>query len=205
LQDAQPGADWIDLSQIDFEALKQRFEQGRKRTEVEKLRAALNSKLRRMIRLNRTRMDYYSEFQRMIDEYNAGAASVEAVYDALLKFAQSLTEEEKRSIAEQLTEEELALFDLLTKPNVKLTRKEQAQVKTVARDLLTTLKAERLVLDWRKRQQSRAAVRLAIEEALNHLPDRYTQELYDQKCEAVYQHIYDAYFGAGWSVYGAAG
>ncbi len=32
----------IDLSQIDFEALRQRFEQGRKHTEVEKLRAAIS-------------------------------------------------------------------------------------------------------------------------------------------------------------------
>jgi len=67
--------------------------------------------------------------------------------------------------------------------------------------LLDTLKAERLVLDWRKRQQSRAAVRLAIEEALDQLPDRYTKDLYDQKCEAVYQHIYDSYYGIGRSVY----
>jgi len=201
LQDAEPGADWIDLSKIDFEALKQRFEQGRKRTEVEKLRAALNGKLRQMIRLNRTRMDYYSQFQRMIDEYNAGAASVEATYAALIKFAQSLAGEEKRGIAEQLTDEQLALFDLLTKPEIKLTKKEQVQVKKIARDLLDTLKAERLVLDWRKRQQSRAAVRLAIEEALDQLPDRYTKDLYDQKCEAVYQHIYDSYYGIGRSVY----
>ena len=205
LQDALPGADWIDLSQIDFEALKKRFEQGRQRTELEKLRGALNRKLRQMIRLNRTRMDYHAQFQQMIDEYNAGAASVEAVYDALLKFAQSLTAEEKRGIAEQLSEEELTLLDLLTKPNIKLTKKEQQQVKKVAKDLLTTLKAERLVLDWRKRQQARAAVRLAIEEALDQLPDRYTKELYDQKCEAVYQHVYDSYFGAGRSVYGVAG
>ncbi|MGQ0600826.1 MAG: type I restriction endonuclease subunit R, partial [Anaerolineales bacterium] len=204
LQDAMPSADWIDLSQIDFEALKREFEQSRQRTEVEKLRAALNRKLKRMIRLNRTRMNYYGEFQRMIDEYNAGAANVEAVYEALLKFARSLTEEEKRGLAAQLSEEALALFDLLTKPEMKLTKKEQGQVKKVAKDLLTTLKAERLVLDWRKRQQARAAVRLAIAEALDQLPDRYTKELYDQKCEAVYQHVYDSYFGAGRSVYSVA-
>ncbi len=205
LQDAEPGADWVDLSQIDFEALKQRFEQGRKRTEVERLRAALSGKLRQMIRLNRTRMDYYSRFQRMIDEYNAGAASVEATYAALIKFAQSLAQEEQRGIAEQLSGEQLALFDLLTKPEIKLTRKDQVQVKKIARDLLDTLKAERLVLEWRKRQQSRAAVRLAIEQALDQLPDRYTKDLYEQKCEAVYQHVYDSYFGAGRSVYGVAG
>ena len=33
----------------------------------------------------------------------------------------------------------------------------------MAQELLDTLKAERLVLDWRKSQQTRAAVQLTIE------------------------------------------
>ncbi len=40
-------------------------------------------------------------------------------------------------------------------------------------DLLETLKNEKLVLDWRKRQQSRAVVRLSIEEILDRLPLNY--------------------------------
>jgi len=201
LQDAEPAAEWIDLSRIDFEALKERFEQGRKRTEVERLRAAINSKLKQMVRLNRNRMDYYEQFQRMIDEYNSGAASVEAIYAELLKFAQSLNQEEKRGIAEHLSEEELAIFDLLARPAIKLTKKEQQQVKKVAREVLDTLKAERLVLDWRKKQAARAAVRQCIEVMLDRLPQAYDKHLYDQKVDAVYQHIYDSYFGLGRSVY----
>ena len=42
-------------------------------------------------------------------------------------------------IAEKLSEEELAVFDLLTKPEISLTKKEQNQVKKVARELLETL------------------------------------------------------------------
>jgi type I restriction enzyme R subunit len=40
------------LSQIDFEALKAHFEKGRKRTEAEKLKAAVGNKLKRMVELN---------------------------------------------------------------------------------------------------------------------------------------------------------
>ncbi|HET7089605.1 MAG TPA: type I restriction enzyme endonuclease domain-containing protein, partial [Anaerolineae bacterium] len=71
----------------------------------------------------------------------------------------------------------------------------------IARDLLDTLKAERLVLEWRRRQQTRAAVRVAIKRALEDLPRAYTDDLYQQKCEAVYQHVYDAYAGPNLSVY----
>lgn len=66
------------------------------------------------------------------------------------------------------------------------------------------LKQEKLVLDWRKEQRSRAAVRLAVEIKLDELPDRFTRELYKQKCDAVYQHVFDAYWDNGQSAYAFA-
>lgn len=70
---------------------------------------------------------------------------------------------------------------------------------------MTTLKAEKLVLDWRKRQQARAEVRVTIEKVLDEgLPRIYTPELFERKTAAVFQHVYDAYYGAGRSVYATA-
>ena len=104
-----------------------------------------------------------------------------------------------------MNEEELALFDLLTKPQIELSESDREKVKSTARDLLDSLKAGKLVLDWRKRQQARAEVRVTIEKILDlGLPRIYTPELFDQKTSAVFQHIYDAYYGAGHSVYAAA-
>ena len=105
---------------------------------------------------------------------------------------------------ENLTEEDLAVFDLLTRPPDKLAKKDKELVKKVARDLLRTLKEEKLVLDWRKTQQTRAAVRQAIEVELDRLPGMYTKELYDRKCELVYQHVYESYWGKNQSVYGSS-
>jgi type I restriction enzyme R subunit len=195
------GKGYLDLSRIDFEALKKQFQKGYKRTEAEKLKGAIHIKLLRLVRLNKTRTDYLEKFQQMIDEYNAGSLNVEQFYQQLVTFAQELNEEEKRHIAEELSEEELVMFDLLTKPEPKLTKKQDVEVKTVARELLDTLKKEKLVLDWRKKQQSRAAVRLSIEQMLDRLPDLYTPELYRVKCEVVYQHVYDSYYGQGLGTY----
>jgi type I restriction enzyme, R subunit len=195
------GADLIDLSKIDFEALRTHFQRSRKRIEVEKLRAALARKLSSLVLMNRTRMDYLERFQRMIDEYNSGSKNVESLFEELVDFAQALNEEEKRGIAEQLSEEELAIFDLLIRPDISLTKRETEQVKKVARELLAALKREKLVLDWRMRQQSRAAVRLAIEETLDTLPEKFAPEIYQSKCDVVYQHVYDSYYGQGRSVY----
>jgi type I restriction enzyme R subunit len=200
----EPGM-FYDLSKIDFEALKQQFDKGRKRTEAARLRSTINAKLRRMVRLNRSRMNYLEEFQRMIDDYNAGSRNVEEFFDALIEFAQRLNEEDQRAIAEKLTEEELAVFDILTRPALKLTTREKREVKQVARDLLETLKREKLVLDWRKRQQSRAAVRIFIEYMIWQLPERcYTEKMCQRKSTQIYQHIYDNYWGPEQSIYAMA-
>ena len=203
--DGSPETRYLDLSKINFEALKRQFERSRKNIEAEKLRGMLNQKLMQMIRLNKSRVDYYQKFQQLVDEYNKGAKSVDRFYVELLSFAQDLSDEEQRGISEHLTEEELALFDILTKPNVKLTRKEKEQVKAVAKELLETLKRERLVLDWRKHQQTRAAVELKIQQELDRLPEVYDVGLYEDKCSQVYQHVYDSYYGSGKSIYPIAG
>ena len=192
---------YIDLSKIDFEALKEKFEKGRKPIEVQKLRAQVVQKLVQMVRLNRTRMNFLDEFQKMIDEYNSGASNVETLFDRLMAFTKRLSDEEKRGIAEQLTEEELVIFDLLTKPNMKLSRAEETEVKKVARELLETLKKEKLVLDWKKRQATRAAVRYTVETVLDNLPRVYTPPIYEKKCDQVYQHVFDSYTGMSGGIY----
>jgi type I restriction enzyme R subunit len=193
---------YIDLSQIDFEALKAQFDSGRKAIEVQKLRAKIAVKLAQMVKLNRTRIDFLEEFQKMIDEYNAGSSNVEAFFAKLMAFTKKLNAEEQRGLAEQLTEEELVIFDLLTKPNITLTQQEAAEVKKVARSLLEKLKQEKLVLDWRKQQTTRAMVRTTIQDILDQLPRAYTKELYEQKCDVVFQHFFETYSGQGKSVYG---
>ena len=120
-------ANYIDLSQIDFEALKEQFDKGRKPIEVQKLRAKIAVKLAQMVKLNQTRMDFLEEFQKMIDEYNSGSSNIETFFAKLMAFTKKLNEEEKRGIAEQLTEEELVIFDLLTKPDIALTKQETAK------------------------------------------------------------------------------
>jgi type I restriction enzyme R subunit len=190
-----------DLSKLDFEGLRQRFEQGHRRTQAERLRGVLNARIQRAVRLNRSRINYQDEFQQLIDEYNQGSSNVETFFRDLLDLTRRLDEEAQRHIAENLSEEELAIFDVLTRPDLHLNAEETRQVKHVARDLLAKLKREKLVLDWRRRQQARADVRLTIEELLDRLPACYTRPLYQEKCREVYTHVYDAYYGGGQSLY----
>ena len=190
----------IDLSKINFDVLKKRLVAQRKHIEAEKLKNLLGQKLTDMVRLNKARSGFLEKFQQLLDEYNSGAINVEVFFDRLKNFAEDLNEEDKRGIAESLSEEELAIFDLLYKSD--LTKKEKDKVKLVSKKLLEKLKREKLVLEWRKRQQTRADVLLAIQTILDEeLPDSYTPPIYQEKCSLVYQHVYDSYYGSGKSVY----
>ena len=193
----------LDLSQIDFDALKEHFSKGRKHTEAEKLKSAVGQKLTTMVQQNKTRTNLLDKFKKLIDEYNQGM-DVETFFAKLLAFARELTAEDKRAVSEELTDEELAVFDILMKPDIELSKADRKKVKAVARKLLQTLKETKLVLDWRKKLKTRADVISTVRQVLDDLPRVFTNDLYDQKCDVVFQHIYDSYMGEGESIYGNA-
>ena len=195
----------VDLSGLDFEKMRKDFEKKHKNMEMQKLKNKVEKVLNDMVEKNKTRTDYLERFEKMIEEYNSGSKNVDIIYRNLVDFAEALSEEQKRHIQENITEEELALFDILIKPEMQLAEREKQQVKRVSRYLLEMLKREKLVLDWRKKQQARAEVLYTIEVVLDkELPRSYSTEAYQKKCEVVYQHIYDCYYGNGQSLYNVA-
>jgi len=191
----------LDLSKIDINKLQEEFKKGRKRILAEQLKKAIEVKLNALCMLNPSRIDFWEKFQKLIEEYNAGSMNVEEYYRRLLEFVNSLNKEEQRALSENLSEEELAIYDLLIKSLRQITKEEILSIKKIAHELLEKLKSEKLILDWRKKQQSRASVRLCIEKTLENLPPVFTDELYNQKCGQIYQHIYDSYLGSGLSIY----
>jgi type I restriction enzyme R subunit len=194
----------FDLGAVDWNGLEEAFKHGRPRTAAQRLRSLLSARITALVRLNPVRVNLVERFEKLVAEYNAGSMNTETFFQELLKFSKALTEEEARSLSEGLTEEQLAIFDLLMRPAPELSDDERAQVRRVAEELLTVLKRDKIVLDWRKEQSTRAAVRVAVEETLDRLPEKFTRQLYSQKCDAVYQHVFDSYWDDGRSVYAAA-
>ena len=186
----------IDISAIDFDALAGRFQQSdRKNVELEQLKAAIRAMLERLVDRNPTRADYLATFEELIESYNAGSRNIEEMFHDLLALSRELSEEQQRHVREQLTEEELTIFDLLTRPGPDLTTEERSEVKKVARALLEKVRAA-VVLDWRRKAQARARVRLAIEDTLDEgLPRAHTPELYRTKVSAVFEHVYEKFPG----------
>ncbi len=84
--------------------------------DLERLKAAIRAQLDRPIAVNETRVDLREQFESLIDEYNSGSSQIEQLFLELLKLSRNLTDEEARHVREQLSEEELVVFDLLTRP-----------------------------------------------------------------------------------------
>ncbi len=185
----------FDLRAIDFEKLSAAFRKGQKRTKVQLLRAQVEQRLGDMIRRNPTRADLLDRFQAMIAEYNAGSASVEQLFEQLLDFIRRMSHEEQRAAREGLDEEELAIFDLLTKPEPKLTKAQEVEVKAIARKLLAKLKREKLVLDWRLKESAKADVRQTIREEYDGLPEVYDRRIWEDKVERTFQFMFERYAG----------
>jgi len=184
----------MDLSKIDFKALAAKFKKSTTKTlDIERMKAVIRAQLDRLIAANPTRVDLREKFEALIEAYNAGSAQIEQLFQELLKLSQSLSEEETRHVREQLSEDELCVFDLLTRPGPDLSATEREAVKKAAKDLLARLKSI-LTMDWQKTAQSRAKVQLAIEEALDEgLPRAYTPDIYKSKTSIVFQHVIERY------------
>ena len=188
-----------DISKIDFARLRQEFARSQsKRTAVLSVRDEVERKLAGMLARNPSRIDFQKHFERIVADYNAekDRKTIEQTFEELLKFVEELSEEESRAAREGLDEETLAIYDLLRKPN--LTPAEIARVKKVAKDLLDTLKADKLKIEhWQEKELARDGVRRAIGDSLygdeTGLPPSYSNEEVDRCAETVYRHIFERY------------
>ncbi|MFM7567746.1 MAG: type I restriction enzyme endonuclease domain-containing protein [Betaproteobacteria bacterium] len=141
LQIREGGPAAIDLSKINFEALAERFKESKhKNTDLEALKAAIAVKLGKLVQLNRTRADFAEKFEALIDSYNNGSRNIEQLFEELRKLSNSLDDEQERHVRENLSEEELVIFDILTRPAPELTTAERDEVKKVAKQLLSRMK-----------------------------------------------------------------
>jgi len=190
------GSELIDIGKVDFEKLKERFAQKKhKRVELQKMKTVIEQRVQKMVEQNRTRMDFKERFEEMIEKYNNYSISVEMQLEELFNFVQELDEEEERHARENLSEEQLAVFDIVTQhEKIELTKKERHTIKEGITELLEKLIESKMVSDWKKQQRLIADVKVTIEKELDEiLPDKYDRQLYSQTCNEVFDHVWQQY------------
>jgi type I restriction enzyme R subunit len=190
----------LDLSHIDFEGLARKLA-GRKRAETDRLAQLLLARAVRAAMRNPTRYELVERIEQLIADYNAGSVNSDEYLKRLIEMSQTLTDEEERAMREGMTEEELAIFDLLTQPDPVLNDDERQRVKASAKKLLEHLH-EKLVQDWRRKIDVMSDVNSTIRRVLDEvLPEPYTVDIFQTKVQLVYDHELSAYGDNGESAY----
>jgi type I restriction enzyme R subunit len=184
-----------DLSTVDLEKLRNEFAKKvrRKAATLQDIRQIVEDKLAQMLQNNPQRMDYYRKYSEIIADYNRekDRVTIEDTFARLVDLVQSLDAEQRRATEEGLSEEELALFDLLLRDDIS--KAERERVKLASRSLLQSIQELIAPLErWTDKEQTQAEVEVRI---LDHLFENlptppFTDDDKQLAAKRVYQHIW---------------
>ncbi len=195
-----PGADQaddltFDLSQIDMKKLRDEFASKvqRKATAVQDIRQIVEAKLARMLARNPTRMDYQQKYEDIVACYNddKDRVTIEETFKQLTDLLAGLDAEERRGVEEGLSEDELALFDLLKKD--QLSKADREKVKQASRELLAAIQTQLAQIDrfWEKEQTKADIEVFVLNQVYSSLPSPpFSREEKARVAKAVYGHIW---------------
>jgi type I restriction enzyme R subunit len=185
----------VDLSQINLEKLRDEFAKKvkHKATVIENIRQIVEEKLAKMLARNPLRMNYEKKYQEIIAAYNQDKdrATVEDTFANLMELANSLNDEQRRAVNEGLSEDQLALFDLVQRADLSKAARER--IKQASKELLAGVLAVIAPLDhWTEKEQTQAEVKIFIlDHTYRTLPEPpYTSEDKEEVALLVYRHIW---------------
>ncbi|HCE56610.1 MAG TPA: type I restriction endonuclease subunit R [Prolixibacteraceae bacterium] len=196
----------IDLSGLNFEILEKYFlKTPNKNAAVQSLKDKIEQQLKRMVERNPLKVDYYTKYQEIIDDYNHGKDKhvIEETFRRLIELVNSYTAEEVETRREGLTDEQKAIFDILRKP--ELSTSDKKKIKEIAIELLEELKKDKLQVEqWSEKSTTAAAVFNVVSKTLfESLPyPTYQSDDVDLKTNLVFEHLKHQYYGGGVSIYG---
>jgi type I restriction enzyme, R subunit len=116
----------------------------------------------------------------------------------------SLSAEQRRAAEEGLSEEELALFDLITRPGLR--KADRERVKLESRNLLTRLREVIETVDrWTEKEQTQAEVKsLILDHVFATLPDPpFSAAEKEAAADRLYQHVWQLSASGGFAAVGA--
>ena len=194
----------FDLSQIDMEKLRDEFAKNvrHKATTLRDIREVVEQKLADMLARNPLRMDYQQTYEEIVADYNREKerVTIEETFRRLTELMDELDAEQRRAVEEGLSEDELALFDLLKKEDLGTAERES--VKQASRDLLASIKVRLDELDrfWEKEQTKADVEVFILNEVYAGLPTPpFTAEEKQAAATGVYAHVWQQAVSGGFA------
>ncbi|MPM68215.1 hypothetical protein SDC9_115146 [bioreactor metagenome] len=133
---------------------------------VEMLKKLLNDRIRVYQKVNLVKSVKFSELmQNAMNLYINGLITNEQVIEELLKLAQEMKRAQEEANDLGLTDEEMAFYDALTKPQAILDFYSNEQLVAITKELTEILLKNKTV-DWQKRDSARSGMRMLIKRLL---------------------------------------
>ena len=205
----EPGGDQaegliFDLSKIDLDKLREEFAKKvqHKASTLQDIRTIVEQKLADMLARNPMRLDYQIKYENIVDDYNRekDRTTIEDTFRRLVELVQGLDEEQTRAARENLSEEELALFDKLKRDD--LNKADRERVKQASRDMLKAIKERLAELDrfWEKEQTKGEIEAFILDEIFVKLPSPpFTAEEKKLVASNVYAHVWQQAMSGGFA------
>ena len=158
-----------DMDKIDISIVDDRFQamvkdKGGENIKIELLKRIINDELRVRMAKNIVRMtNLKDELEKTLGKYHKNSLDSIAAIKNLLDIAEELKQDDIRTKQLGLTEDELAFYDLLT-ANEKLIN-EAGPIQELVHKVVESVK-KNLQLDWTKKEDAKAAIRLAVKKEL---------------------------------------
>lgn len=162
-------AKMYDLDKIDISIIDDRFqatvkEKGDENVKIELLRRIINDELRvRMPKNIKKARRLREELEKVLSNYHKNSLDSIAAIKHLLDIADEFQQDDIRTKQLGLTEDELAFYDLLS-ANEKILNK-AGPIQDLVHKVVDSVK-KNLQLDWTKKEDARAAIRLAVKKEL---------------------------------------
>lgn len=166
-----------EFSLFDPKFLEEIAKMKEKNLAVEILKKLLAEQISVYRRTNVVKSEKFSEMMQMaINKYINGLITNAEVIEELLKMAKEIAE---TTTIQGLTDEEVAFYDALTKPQAVKDFYENDQLIAMTKELTDTLRKNKTI-DWQKKQSARALMRKSIKRLLkkyNYPPEKQEDAL----------------------------
>lgn len=175
--------DSVEISLFDESFLEELAHMKEKNIAFETLKRLIKEQVRSYQRTSVVKSQKFSELlQKTINSYLNGMLTNAEVIEELLKMAKDMMAE--RGEAEQLglTQEELAFYDALTKPQAVKDFYDNDQLVAITRELTEAMR-KNSTIDWQRKESARAGMRRAIKRLLRKY--KYPPEGAEEAMETV--------------------
>ncbi len=137
-----------------------------KNLSVELLKKLIAEQVRLYKRTNLVKSEQFSVMlDRVVNSYLNGLLTNEQVIEELMKMAQDIASAQKKGNEMGLTNEEIAFYDALTKPEAVKDFYTNDQLIAITKELTEELRRSRTI-DWEKKESARAGMRRMIKHLL---------------------------------------